>query len=760
MADELVTQANPIPIVSLEDDGGQLGFLLLEWLVGQAEQVPPYWSRQRDRWLRTFVYDNGALKTAVGTFVNKAVTIPLQIVALDTNQKRDVDMAKIIERRMWKNSGSVSSTVNKGFKNAFKMFIFDYLTQDNGAFMLVLGNGPADGPIVGPAMGLLHLDSHRCTRTKNPEYPVVFSHDDGKRYKIHWTRIIEMANMPSPDMVLNGVGLCPVSCCVEAAQEIWDIYKFSAEKFGSRPPRQILYAETGATVSNIEAAISKWKLKMDNEQRDRFGGTMIAAPRVANQELRLKLLDLSSTPDGFDRRDAVTLDKAEIAAAFGLDLRDLAFSFGISGQTRADAQVQDKKGRGKGVGEFLETFTSLFNSRVLNADRWEARFDNLDDDQDEQKAQIRDIRSMATERDMRSGVTTVRTEREMMLTRGEITENQFENMELEDGRLPNGLDVLLLFQSDDTVFKRFLDLGVDDPTDVMANDPMQMQDDIRVKILEVSKEINVTRNQSMARQARQALAALEKLQSMYVVPDTMAEATAISEQVELEAMDSGASATVVEEESVEDDVEAATEQKANSPPVLKQAEIGDNVVDDILREYESRFSELVELAAENAVPRDRFEELLAELIAEILAMLWLRGANMVNVERSRAETLALQEALEPHLQSVQGFANDIYSGRYEDKPESLLTRMFVWTNMAASVYFAGLLLRRDDPHLRWVWNPLKDHCSDCVRLNGQVHRASEWQASGWRPRSTGLECRGFNCGCALIETIGPSQGNF
>ncbi len=766
MPDELVVDANPFPIVHEDDeDGASLGFILLNWLVGKDNEVPPYWSRARDSWLRNFVAANGPLKTAVVTFINKAVTIPPSIQALDASMATDVSTAHKIQKRMWKNSGSMSSTVNKGFKECFKMFALDYLTQDNGAFMLVLGEGSADGPIVGPAMGLLHLDSARCTRTKNAEFPVIYDNSDGKRYKIHWTRIIEMSNMPSADHDLNGVGMCAVSCCLEAAQEMFDMYNFSAEKFGSRPPRQILYAKTGATVRNIEDAIKKWSLKMDNDRRSHFGGTMIAAPRTANQTLELSTIDLSSVPDGFDRKEVTTLDKAEIASAFGLDLRDLAYSFGISGQTRADAQVQDKKGRGKGVGEFLETFAERFNAKVLNADRWKIVFDNLDDDQDEQRAQIRDTRSMARERDLRSGVTDQRVERELMWERGEISQEQFEDLELLDGRLPNGIDVIFLFHAEDKDFSVWLDLGKKDPTKIESNEPEDMLDGIHDQIMDVSREVYNTSNAKLARKARQAVAALESLRTMYTERQ---EREAMEEQVEMQveaqAVTGQAAPTTGPKPAPpntlpkkEEEEETAIRPKAQPPPdALKQVD----EIESILVEYEGKFAQVVKMALDDEIPRSRFEDVLAELVAEILIALWLRGAGLLHTELTKAERGAIQEAIDPHLNSVRDFSNDIYSGRYTETPSSALTRIFIWTNMAAGIYILGQMFRRDDPHYEWIWNPLKDHCSDCVRLNGQVHTASEWLASGFSPRSTALECRGFNCGCDLKEVVGPSRGSF
>lgn len=501
-----------------DSPGGGIGFTMLQWLVGNNNDVPPHWSRARDAFLRKLVYDNDALKTAVLTFTNKVVTIPFSIEAHDRSIARHVRSAANLESSLRRYSGSMSSSPIKGFEEAFKMFVKDYVTQDNGAFMQVLGEGPSDGPIVGAPTGVVHLDSALCTRTKDIQFPVKYLNagmgSDNKEYKLHYTRVIEMANLPSSEYTLNGVGLCAVSCCIDAARELWDMYKYSQEMFGSRPPNQILYAKKGATKKNLDDMLLAWQMKMDQEQRHRFGGTLVVAPRMANQELELAIIKLSQMPENYIRKDATTINKSEIAAAFGLDLRDLAYTLGAPSRT-GDAEVQDRKGRGKGVGEFIETFTKRMNEVYLNSDTHFINFDYLDDEQDEQQSVIRNARAQARERDLRSGITTIRVERELMLKSGEISRAEFEQMELQDGRLPEGLDVLLLFQSQDSEYKEWLDVGAADPTNVSKNEPTKILNDIHDQYIAVSQYIHEETNPLRRQKALQALAALDKLRTMY-----------------------------------------------------------------------------------------------------------------------------------------------------------------------------------------------------------------------------------------------------
>ena len=124
-----------------------------------------------------------------------------------------------------------------------------------------------------------------------------------------------------------------------------------------------------------------------------------------------------------------------------------------------------------------------------------AEFDYQDDSEDRQRAEIRNVRAQGRERDLQSGVINKRVTRQQMLHEGEITSSQFEDLELEDGRLPNGVDVTTLFESDDKDYKVWLS-GV---TESNWED----------KEKEINKFLINSKSEEMIIKARRALAAIE-----------------------------------------------------------------------------------------------------------------------------------------------------------------------------------------------------------------------------------------------------------
>lgn len=529
---------------------------VLHWLGAAGQLAPAYWSTARDIWLRGFYLKNDYLKIAVSTFVEKVLAIPLAISPKDRSVKAHVALAEELKSDIYRNSGFL-----KGFKNELAKFIVSYLTQDNGAFFLVMGRGKADGPIVGPVSGVLHLDSQRCTRTGNPEFPVRYQHPSGKLYGLHYARVLFMSSMPSDDGERHDVGLCAVSRAIDAAQELLDMVVYSQEKLGSRPPRQILYAKQGATLEQLSNAARHAENKMDAQGLARFARTMLIAPAVGSTApLELELLDLAKTPDGFNRLDSTMLNVAVLAAAFGLDMRDLAHAFGMTGQTKADAEVQHHKTKGKGAAQFMADFAEQFTLKLL-PDSLVAEFDYVDDTQDAQAATIIKTRAEARQINITNASIDIRTAREQMLDEGELTDEQFEALELADGRLSDGMDVLTLFFSLDDELTRLLALGVDNPLDVTGNG-QNMAATIDEQMLAVWQRHDTAPNANIKRKARQAMAALTKLRTLYQPAEMLTDGTQTEDKP---ASTEPAEDTAVEEQPVEPNQQQAKERQLVKP---------------------------------------------------------------------------------------------------------------------------------------------------------------------------------------------------
>lgn len=203
--------------------------------------------------------------------------------------------------------------------------------------------------------------------------------------------------------------------------------------------------------------------------------------------------------------------------------------------------------------------------------------------------------------------------------------------------------------------------------------------------------------------------------------------------------------------------------------------------EDDLSRYQDQITDLSTQLENGDIDESQFTNELTAMTTSILMIMFLLGSGGGNDEQLNELRLSLesgkfpdinlsqlptevnaqlQQAIQVAQQSAANLGNELIEGNFEPGGNSLSDRLAMWLNTAIGVYGLGQLFNPEDNYLRWVKSPVADSCHDCSRLNGQVHRASEWQASGWRPRESNLACKGFRCGCSFVETKGPSRGNF
>jgi hypothetical protein len=494
-----------------------LGIGFVNWLAGAGPTIPGWWSTSRDNRLRTFYKDSDHLSGTVFTFRSMMTATPFKILPRDNTVKSHAAQAKIYDTIIKNNTHSRSNVSTQSWESGYGPFIEDVLTQDNGGFFAIEGPGRPDGPLTGTPTALIHLDSFRCQRTGSREYPVLYTDLDGRRFKLHNSRVIVYSSMSSSIAELYGIGFCAVSRCIHTAQSLIDDLNYKEEKMGSRPKRGLMVVEGASqkAVKTIESAMMMADEGMDNRGLARYAPIPLIGLRTGQS---LSLFDLASVPDGFDYLQDVQLGMSLMALAFGVDVRQLAFAIGVAGQTKADAEIQHIKMEGKGPGEIFQVTKQQLEQKFLPP-YLKIEFDRQDDFKDQLAAQIKNERSERHERDVNTGTVSIRVAREQMVEDGDLTGEQFVQLELEDGRLEDGSEVTSLIYSNDKVIRELMDVG--EGTD----------EEVQAAIEQAQEMIMTAPNANVKNKARSALAALRKLRPMN---EEMAEET-IEEAAEEEA---------------------------------------------------------------------------------------------------------------------------------------------------------------------------------------------------------------------------------
>jgi len=475
------------------------------------EKISPWWSPRRDINLRELVKKSDHLSSAMGKVTSYVASTPIKIKAKDTRSERFVRKAEELTARLHTFSGD---GFMRGFYHAFVKFLNDYYTCDNGAHCLIMGPGSANKPVT-EAWGIYPLDSNRCTRTGNWEYPVVYRHLDNKKYKLHYTKVITMERLASTQAEMFNVGFSSVSSIVETILTLTGMEHYQQERVGSRSPNII--AQSSLPAEKIFEAFYQAE-QMAMAKGFKHYNKMVVIGEV-NKDERVEFKHVNDGADQFDYRMKIVLSMFTMSLAFGVGAR-LLWPNSDVGATKADAMIQNLQTRHSSPGQILSEFTNQLTLRYCPKG-YEAAADYQDDEQRLLNGRISDLHSRARERDGKSGTFSMRTMRQQALKDGSITAEQFEFDELEDGRLPDGSEVLNLFVLDNPAMRELLNVDVDNPLLVDENDAETVLKAIERQIV-VCRELIANARKREKERAIFAKHALIELKKLYA-PETIVE---------------------------------------------------------------------------------------------------------------------------------------------------------------------------------------------------------------------------------------------
>jgi hypothetical protein len=308
--------------------------------------------------------------------------------------------------------------------------------------------------------------------------------------------------MTSSRSEMFGVGLCAVSRALDIAQSAIDVVRYKQERLGSRPPSQIIVGK-GVSAEAIMTAIQQANSKMDSRGLTRYAPTVAIGSE--RSDISVDVLNMHHL-EPFDEKSSIQLAMYAIAGAFGLDISEIWPVTGAASST--EARIQNLRARGKLPAQVTDIIATQFNTKFLPP-YLRMRFDFRDDEEDQQRAIIGDIRGRQRERDIGSGTLTVRAARQKMLSDGDIERPVFETMELSSGRMEDGSPIYTLFFNPD--YQEYLDLGIENPLDEAAviADIEGVKKQFADQRAKASRDLGDTRARGLQRTILRSLSALD-----------------------------------------------------------------------------------------------------------------------------------------------------------------------------------------------------------------------------------------------------------
>ncbi len=378
-------------------------------------ELPAWWSMRRDQELRKYYKRDGLLASTVYS---------MQAIVAGTGWTVEGDSdRRVSQARLLLDNAEFGQGVGDLMKAAGE----DWLVQDNGMMIEIVGDGLPHTPLTSPPIAVAHLDAGRCWRSGDPEHPIWYlSERNNKWQRLHWTRCFYAAANPSSMEIARGLGFCAVSRIAELSAAMQNFIRYRKEKSSGRYTRGMIISNLSK--HHFQSAFDAADELGDNAGNVRYSPLPIVAANNPNFDPVAFLLELASLPDGFDWQTEITVYMYMLALAFGLDAREL-WPATTSGATKGDAEVQHRKAMRKGVGDFLQKIEWFFNHRVL-PDGVRFEFKPKDSEEDQAQATLEKTRVDTVEVMINTGVVTPYGGRRWLVNAGVLPSEYLRNPDL------------------------------------------------------------------------------------------------------------------------------------------------------------------------------------------------------------------------------------------------------------------------------------------------------------------------------------------
>jgi hypothetical protein len=396
--------------------GGVVGADILHVVIGdlglfkgtgfQSGGLPPYWTKSRDVALLSTMQMCSLWPSIVNKSITKLLAPGFRIEDQDDSDRRikaGQDLFNFADGLSW---------IQFGMRH-----LQDVHLTDNGAVAEIVRASSARGSKI---IGLMHLDSLRCTRTGYPDYPVLYTDDLGREHALRADDVLMYADMPSARSTFHGVGLCAADRAFDAIVKISAVELYFREKItGNRA--LAIHIVSGITKNKLEQAMQRADADQEEKGFFVYKGSLVIPTLDTEKAPAVVTIPLAEIPDGFEaqvERDAALL---EMVNACGIPLQDIKPLSGQGLGTGTQTVILDEAAAGMGPGAAWRNWWQFVSSFRLLAKSTTFHFATNDIRDQKAKAEVQLLRAQS---------------RQVMVQTGEITPVQSLNMAADAGDAP------------------------------------------------------------------------------------------------------------------------------------------------------------------------------------------------------------------------------------------------------------------------------------------------------------------------------------
>lgn len=424
-----------------------------------ADEAPEWWSPQRDIYLRKFFpsesYLAGALYSVCSRNASYSITFkgPSEGVRRAYQLLHTANMFDGWQNFSLKVSLDLYSTDNGSFFEIIRPARVKVkglpetravkMTDENGDMVWAAVGRKGYIPLVGEyadfkiidnpldlPIGLNHLDSVRCTRTGDAEFPIIYTDKNHMPHKLRWHQVVSLEDMPTADADWNDIGYCAVTRALRLSQTLRDMTIYKQEKISGRFAGQVHL--TNVDTDAIQDAVDQSKAHMDNLGLSRYAPPIIAYTMEPNATPAVASINLASLPDNFNEETAMRWYIAGLALDLGVDYGFLAPLPGNKLGTSEQAEVADRQSKGKASRLYMSQMEEKFNYRGLLPRNVWMEFEEVDAAEESERDTARARRAKTRSERIASQEITPEVARQIAHDDGDLDEKYLKMMEEAD----------------------------------------------------------------------------------------------------------------------------------------------------------------------------------------------------------------------------------------------------------------------------------------------------------------------------------------
>ena len=337
--------------------GDSMGFL---W-PSKADMLPAWGSLECDIALRVLHYTqhNALWGGASKIWIQKILGTPYEISG---GRNPTYDWQELF----------FESDFGEGYDYMMSKFLTDYLTLNRGGFIEKVSYGAPDTPIKEGAkiLGLNHLDALRVYFTGNREYPFLYQSEfNGALHKLHYTRVIHLAEHPAPNTLMFGMGKSALYDALTVANAQTLLGRHQNELLNDLPPPGIVI------FNNVKADEVATAMTQFDYERVRDGQSVYRAPlqlssKDPSQPATVTFVPMSTVPQDFDYEKYMRVHVNLLALTLQLDPQDIWPLQGSAMGSGAQSRILEAKGSSKGPGYLLTRLERCWNTVLPRSLEW------------------------------------------------------------------------------------------------------------------------------------------------------------------------------------------------------------------------------------------------------------------------------------------------------------------------------------------------------------------------------------------------------